>query len=73
MTVVLEFTGGPKDGGWKRVSSEDLHKGAILVFVVNPGCGVYVSNGPYDGGESHVGMSFEYDTEIPHLSQRINW
>lgn len=73
MTVVLEFHGGPKDGGWKRVSSQDLDIGAILVFVVNPGRGLYLSNGPYDGCETHVGMSFEYESEISEVTQRINW
>lgn len=72
MTVVLEFNGGPKDGRWKRVSSDDLQRGAILVYVVNPGRGWYVSNGPYVE-ETHVSLSFEYECEIQQVTQRINW
>ena len=71
-TVMLKFLGGPKDGGCRRLSSRDLNNGFILAYKADFSSGWYLSNGPYDGGETEVSMDFCMRFEIDERVQKIN-
>ncbi len=61
MTVMLCFVGGPNDGCWRRTSAQEHDPGEFIV--VPWGRGFYVSNGPWDIGDSMVGLSWVYSLE----------
>lgn len=64
MTVILHFVGGPKDGGYRRISSEELTVGypVTRVFPSFDKRGhryTYKSKEPWDENQSHVTMRYE--------------
>jgi hypothetical protein len=58
--VRYTFTGGPRDGGWEEDAGgvQPHYRGRILQ-VLWQGRYLYQSNGPIDGIETEVGLSYE--------------
>ncbi len=74
-TVLLKFLGGPKDGGYRRMSSTDLSNGLFLAYKAEFSRGWYLSNGPYEGVETEVSMCYCLELEFefgPARVQKIN-
>ena len=68
MTVVLCFTGGPKDGRWRRMSSADVPRDRPVV--VRQGRGYYTSVVPWEGLESHIEVLWFYGTPELHEAMK---
>jgi len=67
MTVILHFSGGPGDGGWRRTAHRDHEKGWPIICRAPRG--YYTSIAPWDGLENHVDLEWFYGT--PELHEKM--
>lgn len=68
MIVILHFTGGPKDGDWKRTSSRKHRIGSAIVRRHERG--YYTSIDSWDGLENHVSLYWFYGTPELHAEMK---